>query len=232
MVGCLRLKKKDINIYINDEYPNCPIKCIGIIKSSLDSIIHVITNLNLKNMKKWNKSIIELSVVEKLSEELDIIYIAKKFSFLTRKLDHVLLRLNKILKDGSFISVYCSTRHSKCPRKRGYYRSIIKANGFYIKTTEDPNVNLVCYMQEIKYGVKEFNNIMKQTLIKDSYKQFNLLRNTVLNLDKNLIDFEFTPHKEEKKVLKRSNSDKNIEIEKPDRRNRSQTITTKKTEKI
>jgi len=181
----------------------------------------MITCLDIKKLKKWNKSITELTHIEKISDEMDFIYLGTKPSFLNKKVDFVLLRFNKTLKDGSFFTIYCSISHPDHLPRKGYIRGKVKNYGFYFTPTDDPNVCILYYMQEIKYkGITEINGTMKSSLIKENINLIKSFREIVLEEDLKI--------NEQKPVLSRSNSEKNIELNEgtdkpPVKRKRSQT---------
>jgi len=76
-----KLKRKDISIYANDEEESnsYPVKSLAFVKAPIESIIQVITSLIPKRVKKWNKSILEINPIEKISSEYDIIYTKSSF---------------------------------------------------------------------------------------------------------------------------------------------------------
>jgi len=154
-----------------------------------------------------------------------ILYIPN-LRFFNNKIDSVLLRLNRSLKDGSFVSIYGSVRHYTHPIKKAYFRSIVKINGFYVKPTDEQNVFLVCYIRDLKYGIKELTTSMKTSLIRENGNLLKSFREAVLNTDKEIIIYDENLINSPNTVIIRSSSGDSINtLEKLDGRNRSQTMT-------
>jgi len=75
------LNKGGVIIYSKED---C-FKCVSLINSSVDDIIPTIDTEELKDLKKWYKTLLELEHIEKISEELDIFYMATKPTSMKKK---------------------------------------------------------------------------------------------------------------------------------------------------
>lgn len=113
-------KEKEVDFYHSKSDLQLKVKCEFIINENIQIIENIITNV--ENVKKYNKKIVEASVLEKINTNTSIKYIqTKSFSFCDNR-DFIFLSGKRSKNDGSVILCSVSVNIDDYPEKSNIIR--------------------------------------------------------------------------------------------------------------
>jgi len=174
--------KKYTNIYLKSKN-ELKMKTIGIINGHVADIASVVMGLE-KNRRKWDINYYEGATIESITDEIDIVHmVMKPMLFSEKKRDFLLMRTNKTLDDGSFVSTCMSIDYSdRFIIKKGHVLTKLITSGWYIRPLEDnPNSSLVYNIINLEY-LGKVNNALRNVLIKERVQLISRLRKIVKNI--------------------------------------------------
>ena len=106
------------------------IMAVGVVDGTSEAIFHTLMSLD-PSRSEWDFCINRGSVVEHLDGHTDIIHLQLYNDWLPwgmKPRDLLLRRYWRREDDGTYVLLYHSVYHSKCPCKKGYVRACLKSN--------------------------------------------------------------------------------------------------------
>ncbi|CAN1258078.1 Protein ENHANCED DISEASE RESISTANCE 2-like [Linum perenne] len=150
--GCqngLRLFREAKDAYSKDGWDDNPaIMGVGVVNATSEAIFRTVMSLG-QTRAEWDFCFYRGSVVEHLDGHTDIIHKQLYSEWLPwgmRRRDLLLRRYWRREDDGTYVILYHSVIHKKCPPQKGYVRACLKSGGYVITPINDGNRTLVKHM--------------------------------------------------------------------------------------
>ncbi|RRT48947.1 hypothetical protein B296_00051579, partial [Ensete ventricosum] len=158
IVGCrngLRLFKEasdaDSCGMYRDDHP--ALMAVGVIDASSEAIFKRVMSLG-SSRSEWDFCLLEGNVVEHVDGHTDIIHKKLCSDWLPwqmKRRDLLLRRYWRREDDGTYVILYHSVFHQKCPSKRGYVRACLKSGGYVISPVNQGKQSVVKHMLAIDW---------------------------------------------------------------------------------
>ncbi|XP_031386846.1 protein ENHANCED DISEASE RESISTANCE 2 isoform X1 [Punica granatum] len=155
--GChngLRLFKeaKDRNLRSKwDDHP--AIMAVGVVDGTSEAIFQTLMSLGVSR-SEWDFCFYKGSVVEHLDGHTDIIHKQLYNDWLPwgmKRRDLLLRRYWRREEDGTYVILYHSVFHKKCPPQKGYVRACLKSGGYVISPLNQGKESVVKHMLAIDW---------------------------------------------------------------------------------
>ncbi|XP_044481652.1 protein ENHANCED DISEASE RESISTANCE 2 isoform X2 [Mangifera indica] len=155
--GCqngLRLFKeaKDRNSHGKwDDHP--AIMAVGVVDGTSEAIFQTLLSLG-PSRSEWDFCFYKGSVVEHLDGHTDIIHKQLYGDWLPwgmKRRDLLLRRYWRREDDGTYVILYHSVFHKKCPPQKGYIRACLKSGGYVVSPVEQGKKSVVKHMLAIDW---------------------------------------------------------------------------------
>ncbi|KAL5565708.1 hypothetical protein UlMin_028872 [Ulmus minor] len=155
--GCqngLRLFKeaKDRDSHVKwDDHP--AIMAVGVVDGASEAIFQTLMSLG-PSRSEWDFCFYEGSVVEHLDGHTDIIHKQLYSDWLPwgmQRRDLLLRRYWRREDDGTYVILYHSVSHKKCPPRKGYVRACLKSGGYVISPVNQGKQSVVKHMLAIDW---------------------------------------------------------------------------------
>ncbi|WCJ41008.1 hypothetical protein M5689_021900 [Euphorbia peplus] len=156
--GCqngLRLFKeaKDRNSHAKqwDDHP--AIMAVGVVDGSSEAIFQTLMSLG-PSRSEWDFCFYKGSVVEHLDGHTDIVHKMLYNDWLPwgmKRRDFLLRRYWRREDDGTYVILYHSVFHKKCPSQSGYVRACLKSGGYVISPVNQGKRSVVKHMLAIDW---------------------------------------------------------------------------------
>ncbi|KAL3701866.1 hypothetical protein R1sor_019888 [Riccia sorocarpa] len=107
---------------------------VGVVNASCESVFETVMSLG-QSRADWDFCYLRGKVVEHVDGHTDVIHKQFHTSWIPRRMrprDLVLLRYWRREDDGSYVILYRSVAHAKCPKRKGFVRAKIKSGGYVI----------------------------------------------------------------------------------------------------
>ncbi|KAL2650119.1 hypothetical protein R1flu_018247 [Riccia fluitans] len=107
---------------------------VGVVNASCESIFETVMALG-PSRAEWDFCYLRGKVVEHVDGHTDVIHKQFHTSWIPRRMrprDLVLLRYWRREDDGSYVILYRSVTHAKCPKRKGFVRAKLKSGGYVI----------------------------------------------------------------------------------------------------
>ncbi|KAG6543984.1 hypothetical protein Mapa_014608 [Marchantia paleacea] len=107
---------------------------VGVVNASCESIFETVMALG-QSRAEWDFCYLRGNVIEHIDGHTDVIHKQFHTSWIPwrmRPRDLVLLRYWRREDDGSYVILYRSVKHAKCPPRRGFVRAKLKSGGYVI----------------------------------------------------------------------------------------------------
>ncbi|XP_065868445.1 protein ENHANCED DISEASE RESISTANCE 2-like isoform X2 [Euphorbia lathyris] len=155
--GCqngLRLFKeaKDRNSHAKwDDHP--AIMAVGVVDGSSEAIFQTLMSLG-PSRSEWDFCFYKGSVVEHLDGHTDIVHKMLYNDWLPwgmKRRDFLMRRYWRREDDGTYVILYHSVFHKKCPSQSGYVRACLKSGGYVISPVNQGKRSVVKHMLAIDW---------------------------------------------------------------------------------
>ncbi|XP_068316072.1 protein ENHANCED DISEASE RESISTANCE 2-like [Pyrus communis] len=134
-----------------DDHP--AIMAVGVVDGTSEAIFRTLLSLG-PSRSEWDFCYYRGSVVERLDGHTDIIHQQLYSDWLPwgmQRRDLLIRRYWRREDDGTYVILYHSVSHKKCPPKRGYVRACLKSGGFVITPANQGKQSLVRHMLAIDW---------------------------------------------------------------------------------
>ncbi|XP_042422509.1 protein ENHANCED DISEASE RESISTANCE 2-like [Zingiber officinale] len=134
-----------------DDYP--AIMAVGVVGAASEAIFQTVMSLG-QSRSEWDFCLLEGNVVEQLDGHTDIIHKKMRGDWLpwgAKKRDLLLRRYWRREDDGTYVILYHSIVHYKCPPEKGYIRACLKSGGYEISPVNQGNQSIVKHMLAIDW---------------------------------------------------------------------------------
>ncbi|XP_050157500.1 protein ENHANCED DISEASE RESISTANCE 2-like isoform X2 [Malus sylvestris] len=134
-----------------DDHP--AIMAVGVVDGTSEAIFRTLLSLG-PSRSEWDFCYYQGSVVERLDGHTDIIHQQLYSDWLPwgmQRRDLLIRRYWRREDDGTYVILYHSVSHKKCPPKRGYVRACLKSGGFVITPANQGKQSLVRHMLAIDW---------------------------------------------------------------------------------
>ncbi|KAK2457681.1 hypothetical protein P8452_04438 [Trifolium repens] len=124
------------------------IMAVGVIDGTSEAIFNTLMSLD-PSRSEWDYCINRGSVVDHLDGHTDIIHLQLDNDWLPwgmKPRDLLLRRYWRREDDGTYVLLYHSVCHSKCPPKRGYVRASLKSGGYVVTPVNKGTQSVVRHM--------------------------------------------------------------------------------------
>ncbi|XP_027364670.1 protein ENHANCED DISEASE RESISTANCE 2-like [Abrus precatorius] len=129
------------------------IMAVGVVDATSEDIFHTLMSLD-PSRSEWDFCIYRGNVVDHLDGHTDIIHLMLYNDWLpwgTKPRDLLLRRYWRREEDGTYVVLYHSVYHSKCPPKSGYVRACLKSGGFVVSPVNKGTQSVVRHMLAIDW---------------------------------------------------------------------------------
>ncbi|XP_009626094.1 protein ENHANCED DISEASE RESISTANCE 2-like isoform X1 [Nicotiana tomentosiformis] len=129
------------------------VMAVGVIEGTSEAIFRTLMCLG-PSRSEWDFSFYRGCVVEHLDGHTDIVHIQLYNHWLpwgSKRRDLLLRRYWRREDDGTYVILYHSVIHSKCPPQNGYVRACIKSGGHVITPTKHGKPSIVKHMLAIDW---------------------------------------------------------------------------------
>ncbi|KAK8612268.1 hypothetical protein V6N13_092386 [Hibiscus sabdariffa] len=132
------------------------IMSVGVVDGSSEAIFRVVMSLG-PSRSEWDFCLYHGSVVEHLDGHTDIIHKKLYSDWLPccyrgmKRRDLLLQRYWRREDDGTYVILYHSASHKKCPPRNGYVRARLKSGGYVISPVNNGKQSLVKHMLAIDW---------------------------------------------------------------------------------
>lgn len=134
-----------------DDHP--AIMAVGVLNGTPEAIFHTLMSLGASR-SEWDFCFYRGSVVEHLDGHTDILH-AKLYSnwlpWGMMRRDFLLRRYWRREEDGTYVILYHSVIHKKCPPQNGYVRACLKSGGYVITPVNKGRESLVKHMLAVNW---------------------------------------------------------------------------------
>ncbi|KAL8153063.1 hypothetical protein V2J09_010823 [Rumex salicifolius] len=144
-------KDKDTHGKHWDDHP--AIMAVGVIDGASEDIFRTLISLG-PSRSEWDFCFCKGSVVEHLDGHSDIIHKQLNGDWLPwgmKRRDLLLRRYWRREDDGTYVILYHSVYHKKCPRQRGYVRACLKSGGYVISPVNQGKQSVLKHMLAIDW---------------------------------------------------------------------------------
>ncbi|KAG9146249.1 hypothetical protein Leryth_007956, partial [Lithospermum erythrorhizon] len=144
-------KDKDPNGKIWGDHP--AIMAVGVVDGTSEAIFQTIMSLGPSRLE-WDYCFYGGSIVEHLDGHTDIIHIQLYKHWLPWRLkrrDMLLRRYWRRENDGTYVILYHSVLHRKCPPRAGYVRACLKSGGYVVTPIKNSNRSVVKHMLAVDW---------------------------------------------------------------------------------
>ncbi|GMH07118.1 hypothetical protein Nepgr_008958 [Nepenthes gracilis] len=134
-----------------DDHP--AIMAVGVVEGKSEAIFQALMSLGPSRLE-WDFCFCRGSVVEHLDGHTDIIHKQLYSDWLPwgmKRRDLLLRRYWRREDDGSYVILYDSVYHKKCPPQRGYIRACLKSGGYVISPVNQGKQSVVKHMLAIDW---------------------------------------------------------------------------------
>ncbi|XVE68880.1 hypothetical protein DITRI_Ditri09bG0104900 [Diplodiscus trichospermus] len=134
-----------------DDHP--AIMAVGVVDGTSEAIFHVLMCLG-PSRSEWDFCLYHGSVVEHLDGHTDIIHKELRSDWLPWGMKQRNLLLQRYWRrddDGTYVILYHSVFHKKCPPQSGYVRARLKSGGYVITPVNQGQQSLVKHMLAIDW---------------------------------------------------------------------------------
>ncbi|XP_031113088.1 protein ENHANCED DISEASE RESISTANCE 2-like isoform X1 [Ipomoea triloba] len=155
--GCqngLRLFKesKDRESYMKwDDHP--AIMAVGVVDGTSEAIFQTLMSLG-PSRSEWDFCLYKGSMIEHLDGHTDIVHKCLHRNWLPwgmKRRDLLLQRYWRREDDGTYVILYHSVFHQKCPPQKGYVRACLKSGGYVISPMNQGKASVVKHMLAIDW---------------------------------------------------------------------------------
>ncbi|XP_061998570.1 protein ENHANCED DISEASE RESISTANCE 2-like [Rosa rugosa] len=134
-----------------DDHP--AIMAVGVLDGTSEAIFGTLLSLG-PSRSEWDFCFYRGTVVENLDGHTDIVHQQLYSDWLPwgmKRRDLLLRRYWRREEDGTYVILYHSVSHKKCPPKRGYVRACLKSGGYVITPVNHGKQSLVRHMLAIDW---------------------------------------------------------------------------------
>ncbi|XP_028791887.1 protein ENHANCED DISEASE RESISTANCE 2-like isoform X2 [Neltuma alba] len=134
-----------------DDHP--AIMAVGVVDGTSEAIFRTLMSLG-PSRSEWDFCFFKGSVVEHLDGHTDIIHKQLYSDWLPwgmKRRDLLLRRYWRREDDGTYVILYHSVFHKKCPPQRGYVRACLKSGGYVISPVNKGKQSVVKHMLAIDW---------------------------------------------------------------------------------
>ncbi|KAL5569329.1 hypothetical protein UlMin_025904 [Ulmus minor] len=134
-----------------DDHP--AIMAVGIIDGTSEAIFRTLMSLG-SSRSEWDFCFYRGNVVEHLDGHTDIVHKLLYSDWLPwgmQRRDLLLRRYWRREEDGTYVILYHSVFHKKCPPQKGYVRACLKSGGYVITPMSEGKQSLVKHMLSIDW---------------------------------------------------------------------------------
>ncbi|XP_057427402.1 protein ENHANCED DISEASE RESISTANCE 2-like isoform X2 [Lotus japonicus] len=129
------------------------IMAVGVVDGTSEAIFHTLMSLD-PTRAEWDFCIYQGNVVDHIDGHTDIIHLQLYNDWLPwgmKPRDLLLRRYWRREDDGTYVVLYHSVYHSKCPPKKGYVRACLKSGGFVVTPVNKGTQSVVRHMLAIDW---------------------------------------------------------------------------------
>ncbi|CAK7325457.1 unnamed protein product [Dovyalis caffra] len=129
------------------------IMAVGVVDGTPEAIFRILMSLGASR-SEWDFCFYRGSVIEHLDGHTDIIHTKLYSNWLPwgmRRRDLLLRRFWRREEDGTYVILYHSVIHKKCPPQKGYARACLKSGGYVITPVNQGRESLVKHMLAIDW---------------------------------------------------------------------------------
>uniref|UniRef100_A0A803N8L4 Uncharacterized protein n=1 Tax=Chenopodium quinoa TaxID=63459 RepID=A0A803N8L4_CHEQI len=144
-------KDRDIHGKRWDDYP--AIMAVGVVDGTSENIFRAVMSLGSLR-SQWDYSFYRGNVVENLDGHTDIVHKELCASWLPwgmKQRDLLLRRYWRRDDDGTYVILYHSVYHKKCPQQKGFVRACLKSGGYVITPISHGKQSVVKHMLAIDW---------------------------------------------------------------------------------
>lgn len=134
-----------------DDHP--AIMAVGVVDSTSEAIFQTLMSLG-PSRSEWDFCFHKGSVIEHIDGHTDIVHKLLYHHWLPwgmRRRDLLLRRYWRREEDGTYVILYHSVFHLKCPPKKGYVRACLKSGGYVISPANQGKRSVVKHMLAIDW---------------------------------------------------------------------------------
>ncbi|XP_010521754.1 PREDICTED: protein ENHANCED DISEASE RESISTANCE 2-like isoform X2 [Tarenaya hassleriana] len=145
-----------------DDHP--AIMAVGIVDGTSEAIFETLMSLG-NSRSEWDFCFYKGSVVEHLDGHTDIIHKKLYSDWLPwgmQRRDLLLRRYWRREDDGTYVILYHSVFHKKCPSQKGYIRACLKSGGYVISPVKNGKQSVVKHMLAVDW--KSWRSYLKPSL--------------------------------------------------------------------
>ncbi|XAR59980.1 hypothetical protein NMG60_11033183 [Bertholletia excelsa] len=155
--GCqngLRLFKETKDKDSNGKWDDHPATmAVGVVDGTSETIFKILMSLG-PSRSEWDFCFYKGSVIEHLDGHTDIVHKLLKNDWLpwgTKRRDLLLQRYWRREDDGTYVILYHSVSHKKCPHQKGYVRACLKSGGYVVSPVNQGKQSVVKHMLAIDW---------------------------------------------------------------------------------
>ena len=144
-------KERDSNGRIWDDHP--AIMAVGVIDGTPEAVFRAIMSIGTSRTE-WDFCFNRGSVIEDLDGHTDIIHLQLYKHWLPwgmKRRDLLLRRYWRREEDGTYVILYHSVFHGKCPPEDGYVRASLKSGGYVITPMPDSKECIIKHMLAVDW---------------------------------------------------------------------------------
>lgn len=145
-----------------DDHP--AIMAVGVVDGTSENIFQTLLSLG-PSRSEWDFCFYQGSVVEHLDGHTDIIHKQLYSDWLPwgmKRRDFSLRRYWRREDDGTYVILYHSVFHKKCPPQKGYIRACLKSGGYVISPIDNGKQSVVKHMLAVDW--KSWRSYVKPSL--------------------------------------------------------------------
>ncbi|KAM3232016.1 protein ENHANCED DISEASE RESISTANCE 2-like isoform X2 [Capsicum annuum] len=134
-----------------DDHP--AIMAVGVVDGTSEAIFQTLMSLG-PSRSEWDFCHYKGSVIEHLDGHTDIVHKLLRWDWLPwsmKKRDLLLRRYWRREDDGTYVILYHSMFHQKCPCQKGYVRACLKSGGYVISPVNQRKQSIVKHMLAIDW---------------------------------------------------------------------------------
>ncbi|XP_060174300.1 protein ENHANCED DISEASE RESISTANCE 2-like isoform X2 [Lycium barbarum] len=134
-----------------DDHP--AIMAVGVVDGTSEAIFQTLMSLG-PSRSEWDFSYYKGSVIDHLDGHTDIVHKLLRRDWLPwsmKKRDLLLRRYWRREDDGTYVILYHSVFHQKCPCQKGYVRACLKSGGYVISPVNQRKQSIVKHMLAIDW---------------------------------------------------------------------------------
>ncbi|KAM7522358.1 hypothetical protein LguiA_012260 [Lonicera macranthoides] len=134
-----------------DDHP--AIMAVGVVDGTSEAIFQTLMSLG-SSRSEWDFCLYKGSVIEHLDGHTDIVHTLLNNNWLPwgmKRRDLLLRRYWRREDDGTYVILYHSVFHKKCPPQKGYLRACLKSGGYVISPVNQGKQSVVKHMLAIDW---------------------------------------------------------------------------------